>query len=114
MPRGARIACGQRSVPSHSSRNDCRELPAIILELSFESADPRLPCSKSRAVTFEHPERREQVVPRVRERPLALPRCRLKLPLPQLKRLGPHLVLDSDLFEALAGRVVVVLRGLRC
>jgi hypothetical protein len=54
------------------------------------------------------------VIPRVRERPLALPRCRLKLLLPHLERLSSHLVLDSDLFQPLARSVVVVLRALRC
>src|ERR1039457_942970 len=54
------------------------------------------------------------MIPRVRKRPLALPRRGLKLLLPHLERLRPHLVLDPDLLQALARGVVLVLRTLRC
>jgi hypothetical protein len=53
------------------------------------------------------------MIPRVGQRALALPRCRLKLLLPQRERLRAHLVLDPDLLQTLARGVVVVLRGLR-
>ena len=53
------------------------------------------------------------MVPRVRECPLALARRGLKLLLPHLERLRAHVVLDPDLLQSLARRVVVIL-GSQC
>jgi hypothetical protein len=110
---GERFALGERSVPCHDPLNEPRELPTVILDLRFERADARFPSAKRCAITLEHPQRCEQVVPRVGERPLAFPRRGLKRLLPQLERLRPNLTFNADLLEALARGVVIVLRGLR-
>jgi hypothetical protein len=103
----------QRSVAGHRPLNDPRELPAVILDLLFERRDARLSSTQRRPITLEHLERREQMIPRVGECPLALARRGLKLLLPHLEGLGSHPVLDSDLLQPLARRIVVVLGGLR-
>src|ERR1039458_8943739 len=69
---GTECALRKHSILVHGPLDEPRELPAIILDMRLERRDARLSCTKRRAITLEHPQRSEQMIPRVRKRPLTL------------------------------------------
>jgi hypothetical protein len=60
---GASFTLGKHSVSSHGSLNKRVDLPAVVLELRFQSGNSSLARLQRCPVGLQHPQRREQVIP---------------------------------------------------